>query len=143
MFIGEFHHTLDEKFRFSFPKKFRNDLENGFVITRGVDNCLLVYTNSEWKDFANNVSMLPLTNRSARDFQRHILSGAVEIQLDKTGRAILPEHLRNFANIKKDIVIAGIGDKIEIWSEEEWMKRITEISKSSDNIANSMEGLGI
>ncbi len=143
MFIGEFHHTLDEKFRFSFPKKFRNDLENGFVITRGVDNCLLVYTNSEWEGFANDVSTLPLTNKSARDFQRHILSGAVEIQLDKIGRAILPEHLRNFANIKKDIVIAGIGDKIEIWSEEEWIKRITEISKSSDNIANSMEGLGI
>jgi len=143
MFIGEFHHTLDEKFRFSFPKKFRNDLEKGFVITRGVDNCLLIYTNSEWDKFSFDVSNLPLTNKSARDFQRHILSGAVEIELDKTGRAILPEHLRKFADIKKDIVIAGIGEKIEIWSEEEWIKRIETVSKSSDDIAASMEGLGI
>lgn len=143
MFIGEFHHTLDEKFRFSFPKKFRNDLEKGLIITRGVDNCLLIYTNTEWEKFSFDVSSLPLTNKSARDFQRHILSGAVEIELDKTGRAILPEHLRSFASIKKDIVIAGIGEKIEIWSEAEWQKRIESVSKSSDEIAASMEGLGI
>lgn len=143
MFIGEYHHTLDEKFRFSFPKKFRNDLEKGFVITRGVDNCLLIYTNIEWEKFSNEVANLPLTNKAARDFQRHILSGAADIELDKTGRAILPEHLRKFANIKKDIVVAGIGEKLEIWSEEDWKKKIESISSSSDDIASRMEGLGI
>lgn len=143
MFIGEFHHTLDEKFRFSCPKRFRNELEKGFTITRGVDNCLLIYTNNDWDIFGEEVSNLPLTNKSARDFQRHILSGAMEIELDKTGRCILPEHLREFAEIKKNIVIAGIGGKIEVWSEEKWAERIKEVGKSSDEIASKMEGLGI
>lgn len=143
MFIGEYRHTIDEKGRLSVPKKFRNDLEKGLVITKGLDGCLFVYTNSEWEKMSIKLNSLPLTNKNAREFKRHMTSGAMDLEMDAQGRVNLPEYLRDFAGIKKNIVVAGVAERIELWDEELWNKHESEISGKTEEIAESMSDLGI
>jgi len=143
MFIGEYHHTIDEKGRLSVPKKFRGELEKGLIITKGLDGCLFIYTNSEWEKMSIKLNTLPLTNKNAREFKRHMTSGAMDLEIDGQGRIILPEYLRDFSNIKKNVVVAGIAERIEVWDEAIWNKHEKEISGKTEEIAESMEGLGI
>jgi MraZ protein len=143
MFIGEYHHTIDEKGRLSVPKKFRGELEKGLVITKGLDGCLFIYTNNEWEKMSTKLNSLPLTNKNAREFKRHMTSGAMDLEIDGQGRVILPEYLREFAGIKKNVVVAGIAERIEIWDEVVWNKHASEIAGKTEEIAESMDGLGI
>jgi MraZ protein len=143
MFIGEFHHTLDEKNRVSIPKKFRQDLDDGLVITRGLDGCLYIYTKSEWNEKAEQIASLPMTKRDARAFQRHMFSGAMDMQMDKQGRIVMPDYLKKESEIDKKLVITGIYDRLEVWNEEKWNKYLENNSKESDEIAESMSELGI
>ncbi len=143
MFIGEYHHTIDEKGRLSIPKKFRNELEKGLVITKGLDGCLFIYTSSEWEKMSIKLNSLPLTNKNAREFKRHMTSGAMDLEIDAQGRVILPEYLRIFADIKKNIIVAGVADRIELWDEEIWTNHSKEIASKTEEIAESMEDLGI
>lgn len=143
MFIGEYNHNLDEKGRLAIPKKFRNDLLDGLVITRGLDNCLFVYTKKEWEKLANKLSELPFSQSNSRAFARFMLGGAMDMNLDNQGRVILPANLRKFAELKKNIIVAGLFNRLEIWDEDKWEDYKKQTEASSNEIAEKMFDLGI
>lgn len=141
MFMGEYNHTVDAKGRLIVPSKFREQLGDEFVVTKGLDGCLFVYEHSEWKSLEAKLHALPLTNTNARKFSRFFLAGATTCEVDKQGRILLPAVLRTFANIEKDAVLVGVGSRIEIWSKDSWMAANTY--DDMEEIAENMEGLGI
>ena len=117
MFIGEYSHTIDAKGRLIVPSKFREQLGDEFVVTKGLDGCLFVYENSEWKSFEEKLHALPLTNANARKFSRFFLAGACACEVDRQGRILIPSVLREFAKLEKDVVLVGVGSRIEIWNK--------------------------
>ena len=141
MFMGEYNHTVDAKGRLSVPSKFREQLGEEFVVTKGLDGCLFVYENTEWKALEEKLHALPLTNANARKFSRFFLAGATTCEVDKQGRILLPAVLREFAKIDKDAVLVGVGSRIEIWSRDVW--NASNTYDDMDEIAENMEGLGI
>ena len=141
MFMGEYNHTVDAKGRLIVPSKFREQLGDEFVVTKGLDGCLFVYENTEWKALEEKLHALPLTNANARKFSRFFLAGATTWEVDKQGRILLPAVLRDFAKIEKDAVLVGVGSRIEIWSRDVWNQSNTY--DDMDEIAENMEGLGI
>lgn len=143
MFIGEYQHSLDSKGRIIIPSKFRDELGYEFVITKGLDNCLFIYPNDEWKILEDKLKSLPLTNRDARAFIRFFFSGASESNLDKQGRVLIPLNLREHSMIDKDAVIIGVSTRLEIWSKDIWEAYISEDNLSYDSIAEKMAELGI
>lgn len=143
MFIGEYHHLVDEKSRLAIPVKFRTELKNGAVITRGVDNCLFVFSQREWKKLAEKITNLPLGQSNGRAFARLTLSGAMDVKLDKQGRVILPDYLIKYADLKKQAVVAGLYSRLEIWDEEKWNAYKQNTEKQSEEIAEKMGELGV
>lgn len=143
MFIGEYSHTIDDKGRLAVPKKFRSLLENGAVVTRGLDHCLFLYTRNEWLKLAEKLANLPFAQSNSRAFARLMLAGAMDVEVDKQGRIILPEYLREFSGIKKEVVIAGLYNRLEIWNAEEWEKYKEKTEKESNEIAEQMGMLGV
>ena len=143
MFIGEYEHTVDVKGRIIMPSKLRENIGEKFIITKGLDKCLFAYSKSEWANFEEKLTTLPLTNKNARDFVRFFLSGAVECEIDKQGRFLVPANLRTYANIDKEIVIIGVGTRLEIWNKESWNNYSSEENISADEIAENMTMLGI
>ncbi len=143
MFFGEYLHTIDNKGRINIPSKFRENLGNKFYITKGLDNCLFVFPESEWKIFENKLKGLPLTNRNARAFVRLFFSGATECTLDKQGRVTLAANLRDYAELQKEVAILGVSTRIEIWSRENWDNYNNTANISYDEIAEKMTELGI
>ena len=143
MFIGEYQHTLDNKGRIIIPSKFRTELGEEFVMTKGLDNCLFVYPKTEWSILEEKLKQLPLTNRDARAFVRFFFSGASECDLDKQGRVLIPPNLREHSKLEKEVVIIGVSTRIEIWSKEEWDSYNNDDSLSYDSIAEKMAELGI
>lgn len=143
MFIGEFEHSVDVKGRIIMPSKLRENIGEKFIITKGLDKCLFAYSKSEWTNFEEKLKTLPLTNKNARDFVRFFLSGAVECEIDKQGRFLVPANLRTYANIDKEIVIIGVGTRLEIWNKESWTNYSSEENISADEIAENMTMLGI
>jgi len=143
MFIGEYQHTLDDKGRIIIPSKFREELGETFVMTKGLDNCLFVYPKSEWTILEEKLKTLPLTNRDARAFVRFFFSGASESVLDKQGRVLVPPNLREHSKLDKDAVVIGVSTRMEIWSKEEWDSYNDDDNLSYDSIAESMAALGI
>ena len=143
MFIGEYQHNLDEKGRLAIPAKFRAQLAKGAVVTKGVDNCLFLYTAQEWQKLATKLAALPISKANTRAFSRQMLAGAMDVQLDKQGRIILPEYLRKFAVIKKKAILAGLYNRLEIWDEDTWNKYKKGIEKESTDIAEALEGLDV
>ena len=143
MFIGEYQHSLDSKGRIIIPSKFRGELGYEFVITKGLDNCLFVYPQEEWTILEDKLKSLPLTNRDARAFIRFFFSGASESNLDKQGRVLIPQNLREHSKIDKDAVVIGVSTRLEIWSKEIWEDYIDEDNLSYDAIAERMAELGI
>ncbi len=141
MFMGEYNHTVDAKGRFIVPSKFREQLGDEFVVTKGLDGCLFVYENTEWKVLEEKLHTLPLTNANARKFSRFFLAGATSCEVDKQGRILLPQILRDFAGIEKEAVLVGVGSRIEIWSRERWLE--ANSYDDMEEIAENMEGLGI
>mgnify|MGYP001576653109 CR=1 FL=1 len=141
MFIGEYFHTIDEKGRVAVPTKFRSKLVDGVVITRGLDNCLFLYTLEEWKNLADKLSKLSISKANTRAFSRLMLAGAMDLQLDKQGRIIIPDYLRKYANIKKKAVITGLFNRLEIWDQEVWEKYKDKTEKTSENIAEALDEL--
>jgi MraZ protein len=120
MLMGEYHHTIDDKGRLIIPAKFRDDLGDTFVITRGLDNCLFVFSSSEWNKFTKNLNTLPFTRKNARNFSRFLLSGATVTEFDRQGRINITSPLISYADLKKECVIIGVGDRLEIWASEKW-----------------------
>ncbi|MDP4090467.1 MAG: division/cell wall cluster transcriptional repressor MraZ [Bacillota bacterium] len=142
MFIGEYQHAIDNKNRMIIPSKFREALGDSFVLTKGLDGCLYAYTAAEWKIMEDKLKSLPLTSKDARAFVRFFFSGANEIEVDKQGRALIPQNLMEYAGIEKEIVSIGVSTRIEIWSKAKW----DEYNSSSidlDGIAEKMSELGI
>ncbi len=143
MFIGEYNGTIDDKARVSIPAKFRSSLKNKVVITRGLDNSLVLYTLDEWKKLAEKWASLPISTANTRAFSRLMLAGAMDCDIDKQGRVILPVYLKEFAKISKKLVFAGIYNRIEIWSEELWTKYKKQTEKNSNQIAEQLGDLGV
>jgi MraZ protein len=143
MFIGEYSHSIDTKGRLAVPAKFRVSLESGAVVTRGLDNCLFVYTREEWELLAQKLSALPISQANTRAFARLMLAGAMDVELDSQGRIILPDYLRKFADLKKKVVITGLYSRLEIWDEARWNSYKEETEKASNEIAEKMSELGV
>lgn len=143
MFIGEYSHNIDEKGRLAIPIKFRADLSKGAVITKGLDNCLYIYTMEEWQPVAEKLSKLPISQANTRAFSRFMLAGAMDIELDKQGRVVLPEYLRQYAGLSKRVVVNGLYNHLEIWDEESWDKYKENTEKSSGDIAETLGELGV
>ena len=143
MLIGEFEHNLDAKGRMIMPAKIRYDVGDTFVITKGLDGCLFGFSMNEWNNFEEKLKTLPLTNKNARDFVRFFLSGAVEAEVDKQGRFLIPSNLREYAELIKETVITGVGTRIEIWNKDKWKKYNSSENLSADEIAENMANLGM
>ncbi len=141
--MGEYQHNMDKKGRVIIPAKFRDQLGDQFVATRGLDNCLFVYPMQEWSVLEEKLSSLPITSKNARTFTRFFFSGATECQLDKQGRISIPVNLRNFADLQKEIIIIGLSSRIELWAKETWDNYLDSAENSSEEIAAAMEELGI
>ena len=139
MFIGEYSLTVDEKGRLSIPVKYRAQLSRGAVVTRGLDSALFLYTAKEWEKLADKLASLPISKTGSRAFSRLMLAGAMDVEMDKQGRVILPDYLRNFAGIKKRVVVAGLYNRLEIWDETKWQKYKKDTEKSSGDIAEALE----
>ena len=120
MFMGEYNHTIDAKGRLIIPSKFRELLGEEFVLTKGLDGCLSIYPMDEWNAFEEKLRALPLTNKNARTFTRFFVAGATNCELDKQGRILVPQTLREFAGLEKDVVLTGNLNRIEVWSKEKW-----------------------
>ncbi len=142
MFMGEYNHTVDEKGRLIIPSKFREELGNEFVVTKGLDGCLFVYDKKEWQILEEKLRALPLTNKDARAFARYMLAGAAMVELDKQGRILIPAVLRSFASLDKDVVLIGVASRVEIWNKEKWENASFDES-DMDEIAEKMADLGI
>ncbi|SRR6056297_3501296 len=143
MFMGEYQHKMDTKGRVIIPARFREELGEQFVATRGLDNCLFIYPMQEWKILEEKLRSLPLSSKNARTFVRFFFSGATECELDKQGRISIPANLRDYATLEKEIVVIGLADRIELWSEERWSIYMDEAEDSYEDIAAAMEELGI
>ncbi|MBU0612961.1 division/cell wall cluster transcriptional repressor MraZ [Patescibacteria group bacterium] len=143
MFIGEYQHAVDDKGRLAIPIKFRNDLAKGAVVTRGLDNCLFLYSKEEWEKMAEKLAKLPVSKSNSRAFSRLMFAGAMDVEVDKQGRVVIPDYLRKFATISKKVVVAGLYNRIEIWNEENWEKYKQGTEKSAVDIAEKLEELDV
>lgn len=140
MFIGEYIHNIDEKGRLAVPVKFRGRLASGAIVTKGLDNCLSLYPEEAWDKQSEKLVNLPQTQSKSRAYARFILAGAFNVEIDKQGRVVLPVTLRQYAGIKNQVIVTGLGDHVEIWSTKVWEEYRSNIEKDSVGIA---EELGI
>jgi len=143
LFIGEYQHNVDPKGRLIIPSRFREELGYKFIITKGLDNCLFVYSLEEWANLEAKLRTLPLTNKDARAFVRFFFSGASECETDKQGRILIPANLREYARLEKDVVVIGVSTRVEIWDKALWTEYNSDENISPEEIASKMEFLGI
>lgn len=143
MLIGEYKHSLDPKKRVAIPAKFRKEIGEKAVITRGLDQCLFVYTMQEWEKVAEKLSGLPTGSADARNFVRLFLSGATDVEIDALGRVLIPDNLKQFAGLKEKVVIVGVYRRLEIWNEENWENYKQRIEKQTDMLAEKLGELGV
>lgn len=150
MFIGEFTHTLDDKKRLSLPSKFRKELGKKVIVTHGLDNCLFMFTMSQWSKIAEQLGNTSIGNADSRGFNRIMLAGAVELEIDTAGRILIPDFLREYAGVKNTddkktnskLVFAGVHTRIEIWEEKKWKDYKEKILKQADSLASKLSSIG-
>ena len=143
MFIGEYQHVVDQKKRVALPSKFRTRFKKGAVITRGLDSCLFIYPKSEWEKIAEKLGSMPVGERSTRSFVRLMLAGAVDVNLDSQGRILIPEYLKKYAKVGKNVIIAGLFNRLELWDEKQWDFYKVSAEESQDEIAEQLGKLGM
>ena len=143
MLLGQYNHNIDEKGRVSVPAKFREELGMSFIVTKGLDNCLFAYSKEEWSKFEEKLKTLPLTNPNARNFIRFFFSGATECEIDKQGRINLPQNLRDYADLTKEVTVIGVSTRVEIWNRDKWNNYTSDENMDVDDIASKMSELGI
>lgn len=143
MFIGEYQNKIDDKGRLAVPVKFRAYLSDGAVVTRGLDGSLSLYPKAEWAKIAEKLSNLPISQKEARSFVRLMLAGAMEVELDKQGRMVLPQYLRAYAGIKSNVLVAGLFNRVEIWSQDRWSEESKDYMERSDSWAEVLGSLGV
>lgn len=139
MFMGEYSHTIDAKGRVILPAKFREELGASFVVTRGLEGCLSVYTMGSWMNLANGMKKLKASKENVRAFKRFLFGSAAEVEFDRQGRILIPGTLREYAHLKKDVTILGTGDKIEIWAQEAYEEYAAKIVPDMEEIAESLD----
>ncbi len=143
MFIGEYQHSIDDKGRVMLPKKFQGELLEGAVVTRGLDACLFLYSKKEWEKLATKIASLPLSKAGSRAFSRLMLAGAMDVELDKQGRVVIPEYLRSYGALKKEVVITGLYSRLELWDKHAWKKYKETTEKESTDVAEQLGELGV
>ncbi len=143
MFIGEYSHTIDEKRRLAIPAKFRKEIGKNAVITRGLDNCLFVFPREEWDKLAKKLGELPLGQRDARGFIRVMLAGAMDVTFDRLGRLLVPDYLKNYASLSKQVVVTGVFNRLEIWDEAKWNEYKDKMEKDVSDMAERLGELGV
>ena len=143
MFYGEFQHTLDAKGRIIVPSKFRDGLGFEFIVTKGLENCLFAYSMNEWREIEAKIKQLPFTDKDVRAFTRFFFAGAAACELDKQGRIVIPQNLRSYASLEKDVVVAGISNRVEIWDRQKWDEYNSSDFMNDDSVAEKMAMLGI
>lgn len=143
MFNGEYRYSMDDKGRVAVPTKFKAELKEGAVVTRGLDNCLVVYPKGEWEKLATRISGLPISQSNNRAFARLMLAGAMDVPLDKQGRIMVPDYLRKYAGLDKAVVIAGLYNRLEVWGAEAWDRYSKQTEASSGDIAERLGELGV
>lgn len=143
MFIGEYKHSIDDKGRLIVPVKFRALLGDTFYITKGFDNCLMVYTEEEWNKFIEKLNNNPMKKKDARRIQRFFIASANECTLDKQGRILVSSHLREYSMLEKEVILIGVSNRIEIWAKENWEEYNEEDDIDISELAEDMEDLDI
>ena len=143
LLIGEYEHTLDEKKRVSIPKSFRVSLGERVVITRGLDNCLYMFSYAAWEGMAAKLQSLSLANADTRGFSRFMLSGAAEVEVDDAGRILVPDHQKTYAGLKKRIVFTGVSDRVEIWDATRWQSYKRRIDRDAERMAKKLGEIGV
>ncbi len=138
MLMGEYHHNIDDKGRLTIPSKFRFDLGDRFVITRGIEKCLFAYSEEDFNRIVKELQTIPFTKKDARNFMRFFLSGATVVEFDKQGRINISTPLISYANIQKECVVIGTGDRLEIWSLEDWNEFMNSTKDSMSDIAEGL-----
>ena len=142
MFVGEFSHTIDDKGRLTIPAKFRDELEGGVVITRGLDGCLWAYPRYEWEKLAEKISQQPSTNRAVRNFVRFMFSSAFDSIPDRQGRVIIPQNLREYASIENEATVIGVMNRVEIWKPDTWTDVFSKVEEDPEAIVAQLHELG-
>ncbi len=142
MLIGEYTHTQDDKKRISLPIKFRKEMGKKIVVTHGLDNCLFVYSAKEWQKIADKLGELSIGQSDSRGFNRFILAGAVEVDVDAIGRMLIPEYLRDFAKLDAKVVFAGVHNRVEVWNETAWIEYKKKIRAEADRLAEKLSEIG-
>ncbi len=143
MLIGQYKHTIDNKKRLALPAKFRGELGAKVIITKGVENCLVVYTEKEWEVMSQKLGNLPISQTEARSFTRHLLASATEVELDKLGRILVPDYLKEYSGLEKNVVICGLSNRLEIWNEAKWESYSKNAEKGVEEIVSKLGPLGI
>jgi MraZ protein len=141
--VGQYQHTIDNKKRIALPAKFRSELGSKVIVTKGVENCLVVYTEKEWDIMSQKMAALPLSHQKARSFTRHFLASATEAVLDKLGRMLIPDYLKSYAKLNKDVVVCGLSNRLEIWDKEKWALYTKDAEKGAEEIVSELGPLGI
>ena len=143
MFFGEFEHSIDDKGRLTIPARFRDDLEGGVVVTRGLDGCLWAYPRYEWEKLAEKIATMPSTNAAARGFARFMFSSAFDSIPDRQGRVLIPQKLRDYAGITNETAVIGVMNRVEIWNPAKWSETFSKVEEDPDAIVAQLEELGI
>jgi MraZ protein len=138
LFLGEFDHAIDDKSRLAIPARFRPQLEDGLVMTRGVERCLVIYDPDAWRAVSDRVRTLNAWQEDARRMQRHFFSGAVTAQPDKLGRVVIPQFLRTYAQLEDEVTVVGVADRVEVWSRSEWQRQRTDAERDSAELAEHL-----
>ncbi len=143
MLLGEYTHTLDSKNRLTLPVKFKSELGKQIVVTRGLDSSLFVYSQKEWKVITEKLGNLSMTDVTSRGFSRFFLAGAAEVELDKAGRILVPEHLKAFAKLGKEVVVTGVQSRVELWDAKLWKSYSKKMEKDGDMMASKLGEIGV
>ena len=143
MLIGEYQHTIDTKKRLALPAKFRKELGKTVIITKGLENCLVVYPEKEWKVMSEKLGKLPASQIEARTYARIMLAGAMEVTIDQLGRILVPDDLKKYASLKKNVVVCGLSSRLELWNSEAWEQYKTKAEKNVSDLAAKLGELGI
>ena len=143
VFLGQYRHSVDNKGRLIIPNEFRKDLSNTLYVTKGIENCVFVFSETAWQVLAGKVASLPMTKKAGREFARIFLANASEETIDAQGRITIPRHLREYAEIDKKVVTVGVGERMEIWSESVWDQYASEVEGKYEDITEEIMDTGI
>ena len=138
MLMGEFHHNIDDKGRIIIPSRFREELGDSIIVTRGLEDCLFIYSENEWSKVVSKLKTLPFTKKDARSFTRMFLSGATNAEFDKQGRIKIAIPLVEYASLQKECIIIGVNDRLEIWAKEKWNSFMTKVSENLSDLADHL-----